>query len=105
MTTSKETNDKSKLDIELDNILFEAIESAASYTHKVTAEEADYIQEQAKQSIKSLFQEIVEECIGEMEYRNTEDMSLSTWSAEDLKAFGRNELRNEIMNDLEKRLK
>ena len=29
---------------ELDEILFEAIEAAATYTHNVTAEEADYIQ-------------------------------------------------------------
>jgi len=64
----------------------------------------DYWQEDFEQTLLDI-QEIIKECIGEMEYRNTEDMSLSTWSAEDLKAFGRNELRNEIMNNLEKRLK
>lgn len=36
---------------ELDVILFEAIEAAATYTHNVTAEEADYIQNKAKQAI------------------------------------------------------
>jgi len=39
---------------ELDEILFEAIEASASYTHKVTAEEADYIQAKAKQAIQVL---------------------------------------------------
>ena len=38
-------------DDELDEILFEAIEAAATYTHNVTAEEADYIQNKAKQAI------------------------------------------------------
>lgn len=45
---------------------------------------------------------IDEEVIGDMEYRETEDMSLKTWSAEDLKAFGRNELRNEQREKLNK---
>lgn len=36
---------------ELDEILFEAIEAAATYTHNVTAEEADYIQNKTKQAI------------------------------------------------------
>lgn len=45
---------------------------------------------------------IDEEVIGNMEYRETEDMSLKTWSDEDLKAFGRNELRNEQREKLNK---
>ena len=47
---------------------------------------------------------VINESIGEMEYRETEDMELKTWSAEDLKAFGRNELRNEIKSNLHKAL-
>ena len=35
----------------LDNLIFEAVESAASYSHKVSAEEADYIQSSLKQAI------------------------------------------------------
>ena len=45
----------------LDEALFEAIESAATYTHNVTAEEADHIQERAKQAITSLIKELVAE--------------------------------------------
>lgn len=47
------------------------------------------------QALSDISKIIDEEVIGDMEYRETEDMSLKTWSAEDLKAFGRNELRNE----------
>ena len=36
---------------ELDDVLFEAVEAAATYTHNVTAEEADYIQNKAKQAV------------------------------------------------------
>lgn len=32
----------------------------------------------------------------DLEYRETDDMSLSSWTNEDYKAFGRNELRNDI---------
>ena len=39
---------------ELAEILFEAIEAAATYTHNVTAEEADYIQNKSKQAIQNL---------------------------------------------------
>ena len=39
---------------DIDNILFELIESAWSYIHKLTAAEADYIQEQAKAAIQSI---------------------------------------------------
>ena len=44
--------------------------------------------------IKLLFQELIDEVIGhDLEYRETEDMSLITWSADGMKAFGRNELK------------
>lgn len=49
----------------LAEILFESIESAATYTHNVTAEEADYIQERAKQAITSLTKELVAEAMPE----------------------------------------
>ena len=39
---------------DVDNILFEAIESAGSYIYKLTATEADYIQEQAKEAILAI---------------------------------------------------
>ena len=45
----------------LDEVLFETIESASTYTHNVTAEEADYIQDRAKQAITSLIKELVAE--------------------------------------------
>ena len=48
----------------LDEALFEAIESAATYTHNVTAEEADHIQERAKQAI---LRWVADEIIGEDE--------------------------------------
>lgn len=38
---------------DIDNILFEAIKSAGRYDHRLTADEADYIQEQAKAKIES----------------------------------------------------
>ena len=39
---------------DIDNILFEVIETAGSYIHKLTAAEADYIQEQAKEVILAI---------------------------------------------------
>ena len=41
----------------LNILLFEAVESAASYSHKVSAEEADYIQDSLKQDIIKLIDE------------------------------------------------
>ena len=53
----------------IDDLLFEAIESASSYTHKVTAEEADYIQEQAKQAILTLIEQEKKELLDRLEDR------------------------------------
>lgn len=47
----------------------------------------------AKEQIKDLMLEL----IGDMEERETEDMALKSWSKEDYKAFGRNDLRSEMM--------
>jgi len=55
------------------------------------------------QALKDIAQ-IIDEAIGDMEYRETEDMSLKTWSDEDLKAFDRNKLRNEIKSNLREAL-
>ena len=38
------------------------------------------------------------EMIGELEERETEDMSLQSWDKDDYKAFGRNGLRAELRN-------
>ena len=51
MSNHADTNQASE---DIDNILFELIESAWSYIHKLTAAEADYIQEQAKAAIQSI---------------------------------------------------
>ncbi len=51
MTEPTDTNQASE---DIDDILFEAIESAGSYIHKLTATEADYIQEQAKEAILAI---------------------------------------------------
>lgn len=45
----------------IDEVLFEAIEAAASYTHRVTADEADQIQAEALAQI----QQLLEECAPE----------------------------------------
>ena len=42
------------LDKEIDNILFDAIEEAGTWTHKLTAEKADYIQAKTKSKLISL---------------------------------------------------
>ena len=47
------------------------------------------------QAIASI-QKLVEELIGDPEYRETDDMSLKSWTPEDYKAFGRNRLRIEL---------
>lgn len=45
-----------------------------------------------KQQIKDLIREL----IGDVEQRETEDMSLNSWTPEDYKAFGKNELKIEL---------
>lgn len=52
----------------------------------------------AKSAIrKHILQEALE-MIGDMEERETDDMSLQSWGKEDYEAFGRNMLRNELRN-------
>ena len=46
--------------------------------------------------VEASIQKLVEELIGEPEYRETDDMSLKSWTPEDYKAFGRNRLRSEL---------
>ena len=43
---------------------------------------------------------LIESVVGEMEQRETEDMGLKSWTPEDYKAFGRNELRADIKSKL-----
>jgi hypothetical protein len=54
-----------------------------------------------KQAIKQLMIDEFEKLIGDMEYRETFDMGLSSWTTDDIKAFGRNELRIELRQKLE----
>jgi len=85
------------IDKELDEILKEVINafSNASAGYKVIGIEEEVVE--AKKEIKQLFQELVDGVIGhDLEYRETDDMSLSSWTNEDYKACGRNELRNDI---------
>ena len=42
----------------------------------------------------------IRDAVGEMELRETEDMSLKSWTPEDYKAFGRNQLRAEVLERL-----
>ena len=55
---------------------------------------------EAKQAIKQLMVNEFEKLLGELEYRETFDMSLSSWSTDDIKAFGKNELKNELRQKL-----
>lgn len=53
-----------------------------------------------KKKIQEHFLKEALELIGDMEERETEDMSLQSWGKEDYKAFGRNELRAELRTKL-----
>lgn len=60
---------------------------------------AEEVRNQLRPHIKTLMLDI----IGDMEQRETEDMSLKSWSNDDYRAFGRNEFRGELIkkvNDL-----
>ena len=83
----------------LDEILFESIESAATYTHNVSAEEADYIQERAKQALTSLIKELVAEA--KPHKRLPDD---SPTADEDLVNYGYNEAINQFEQNLLKAL-
>lgn len=52
---------------------------------------------ETKLAIKNLMKEL----IGEPEYRKTGDMSLQSWTSEDYKQFGKNELIIEIIQKVE----
>ena len=83
----------------LDEILFESIESAATYTHNVSAEEADYIQERTKQALTSLIKELVAEA--KPHKRLPDD---SPTADEDLVNYGYNEAINQFEQNLLKAL-
>lgn len=52
--------------------------------------------EDAEKALNAHYLTIAERLIGEPEYRETLDMGLSSWSTDDLKAFGKNELKIEL---------
>ena len=67
----------------------------------------DKVEELEAEAIKSLnktYLELVLEIIGDIEQRETEDMSLLSWTPEDYKVFGKNELKIELRNALNQRL-
>lgn len=52
--------------------------------------------EEYKDTIKGIFTEL----LGEVEARSTDDTTLQSWSNEDYKAFGKNELKVELLNKI-----
>ncbi len=78
----------SRLDDIIQNIKDEAIAEHKGW------QGSDYV---AKPDIKALMLELIDD----MEQRETEDMTLSSWSTEDYKAFGRNGLRAELRNKVQ----
>ena len=62
---------------------------------QVTGHQYKNAEEYLEAALTSIINLVDKEVIGDMEYRETLDMGLSSWSNEDFKAFGRNELRNE----------
>lgn len=74
----------------LDEILFEAVESAAVYNKNISPEEADYIQQVAKSAIrKHILQEALEILKDEPE---------QGWEARNTPTEERNQLRQELRN-------
>jgi len=52
----------------------------------------------AKQQLKDLMVDLV----GDVEFRETEDMTLGSWTPDDYKEFGRNELKIALHQKIEK---
>lgn len=89
-----------KKDIEgvLDNLAVKAIDKyvlSGGMGELVKMEVAREITKANKQILN-----LIESVIGDMEHRETEDMGLKSWTPEDYKAFGRNELRADIKSKL-----
>jgi len=74
----------------LDEILGESALEIQQYG--ATPEEFGSSPEIPKEAIKDLMLEL----IGDMEERETSDMTLKSWTNEDYKAFGKNELKAEL---------
>ena len=86
----------------LDNLIFEAVESAASYSHKVSAEEADYIQSSLKQAIiKLIEEEVSNKIIG----GNYSVLQYRIDDADQQRNIGKNELVAEQRRALDKLIK
>ncbi len=56
---------------------------------------------QGAKRLKNNIKRLILELIGDVEQRETEDMSLKSWSTDDYKAFGKNELKLELRNKVE----
>jgi len=69
--------------------------------HVLTGEEQRKLwvtfQPKVKQQIKNLMLEL----IGDVEQRETEDMTLKSWTPDDYKAFGKNELKIKLRQKVE----
>jgi hypothetical protein len=52
--------------------------------------------------LEQLFKDKMFEMIGDVEQRETYDMSLNSWTPEDYKVFGKNELKIELLQKVEK---
>lgn len=79
----------------------ELIHDKDELNHRIAAFKANNWFKEPKQQLLSTMLELV----GDMEQRETEDMTLKSWTPEDYKAFGRNELRAEIISKLNKAMK
>ena len=64
----------------------------------------DFDELDLKGALNDYYLELVLEIIGDIEQRETEDMSLLSWTPEDYKVFGKNELKIELRNALNQRL-
>lgn len=65
------------------------------YANKITLGE---LSDGVNSIVREHFLKEALEIIGDMEERETEDMSLQSWGKEDYEAFGRNILRLELRN-------
>lgn len=58
--------------------------------------------EKTRKYLHRKFKRLMLELIGDMEERETEDMSLKSWTKEDHQAFGRNMLRSKLIEKVSK---
>jgi len=58
----------------------------------------EHTPDDTEQPFKAEVKEMMLALIGDMEQRETEDMQLKSWTNEDYKAFGRNDLRSKLIS-------